>query len=511
MEILTIALFLVILSGTITLLYRKSPKAPLPPSPPADPILGHLRYIPSENPELQYTEWAKTYGDVIYLRVLNRQIIVLNTIEAAIDLLEKRGLNYSDRPDFPIFRLMGWGISVTFQRYGKSFQSQRRLFKECLHQKKVEEYGDLQTIQARHLALKLAQGKGDKDDIIRGFGVSVIVRIAFGHDMASENDPNYDDIVQRNSVTLTQCGPPGGTVVDLFPILQHFPSWFPGTFFANRAREFHSIVRRLHDYPLAQVQQQMLEGRHKPSFLSDYLERLQQEDVDGFRPDDEDVKGAASSIFAAGTDTTWATLSVFILGMVLHPECQEKAQQELDTLLLGSRLPELKDRKALPYIECIVQETYRWLSVVPLGVPHRALKDDIYKGMFIPKGATVIANEWGISRNAASYRDADSFNPSRYLPRTEGGNEESFPAFQFGFGRRVCPGRYLADNGIWIAAATILSLFNIERVKDVNGKEIIPSIGMITGLTSHPKRYECNIQIRSETARALLRELEEET
>ncbi|KAF9442288.1 cytochrome P450 [Macrolepiota fuliginosa MF-IS2] len=314
------------------------------------------------------------------------------------------------------------------------------------------------------------------------FGTSVVVRIAFGHDMDSENDPNYDDLVRGNGDALTTCGPPGGTLVDLFPVLQHFPSWFPGTFFANHARKSYSIIRRLHDYPLAQVQRQMLEGSAKPSFLSYHLERLQQEHGDGFRPDDDDVKGAASSIFAAGSDTLWSTLSVFMLAMVLYPEAQEKARKELDALLLGSRLPELGDRKALPYIECVVQETYRWLTVVPLGLPHCTLHDDIYKGMFIPKGTTMFANVWGISQDEAVYQDAGSFNPSRYRPRTEGGNEEPFPTFHFGFGR-VCPGRYLADGNFWIAVATVLSLFNIEKAKDVNGEYIIPSVGMITGLT----------------------------
>ena len=39
------------------------------------------------------------------LHVFDRKIIILNSIEAAVDLMEKRSLNYSDRPDFPIFKL----------------------------------------------------------------------------------------------------------------------------------------------------------------------------------------------------------------------------------------------------------------------------------------------------------------------------------------------------------------------------------------------------------------------
>lgn len=42
-------------------------------------------------------------GDVIHLRVLGRDIIVLNSVQAATDLFDKRGGLYSDRPDFIIY------------------------------------------------------------------------------------------------------------------------------------------------------------------------------------------------------------------------------------------------------------------------------------------------------------------------------------------------------------------------------------------------------------------------
>lgn len=198
-----------------------------------------------------------------------------------------------------------------------------------------------------------------------------------------------------------------------------------------------------------------------------------------------------------------------MLAMVLHPECQEQAHKELDAHIPRSRLPVLEDRPALPYIDCIIQETYRWLPVTPLGVPHHNREDDVYKGMFIPKGATVFANSWGMSRDERLYQDAASFNPMRYKPKSEGGRDEPFPAFPFGFGRRICPGRALADTSIWIAVSTILSLFRVEKAHDPSGKEL-PQVGMRTGLTSHPLPYDCQIQIRDSHAKALLATIEED-
>lgn len=53
--------------------------------------------------------------------------------------------------------------------------------------------------------------------------------------------------------------------------------------------------------------------------------------------------------------------------MVLHPKVQNKAQQEIDTVVGSERLPDYSDRDSLPYVDAIVNETLRWHPVVPLG------------------------------------------------------------------------------------------------------------------------------------------------
>lgn len=48
---------------------------------------------------------------------------------------------------------------------------------------------------------------------------------------------------------------------------------------------------------------------------------------------EDDIKGAASTMYAAGTDTTLSTLVIFVLCMVLNPDVQERARQELDRVV----------------------------------------------------------------------------------------------------------------------------------------------------------------------------------
>ncbi|KAJ6533878.1 hypothetical protein DFH09DRAFT_846888, partial [Mycena vulgaris] len=74
-----------------------------PPGPPRDPMIGNLRQMPSAKAPLVFHEWAKTYGDVVYLQIPGGSIIVLDSLQAAEDLLDERSAIYSDRPNFPLY------------------------------------------------------------------------------------------------------------------------------------------------------------------------------------------------------------------------------------------------------------------------------------------------------------------------------------------------------------------------------------------------------------------------
>lgn len=95
----------------------------------------------------------------------------------------------------------------------------------------------------------------------------------------------------------------------------------------------------------------------------------------------------------------------FFLAMMLHPEIQQRAQQDIDSVVGSDRLPQFSDRNALPYLDFIVAECLRWNPVGPLGVAHYVTEDDVYEGYMIPKGTTVLPNVWYVS-------------PSLFLPRS---------------------------------------------------------------------------------------------
>ena len=80
------------------------------------------------------------------------------------------------------------------------------------------------------------------------------------------------------------------------------------------------------------------------------------------------------------------------------------------------------------------------------------MKDDIYNGYFIPKGAIVHACDLAIARDPVQYPEPERYNPGRWL-------EPEYPTYreplteypklmghhQFGCGLRICPGVALTE------------------------------------------------------------------
>ena len=183
----------------------------------------------------------------------------------------------------------------------------------------------------------------------------------------------------------------------------------------------------------------------------------------------------------AGFDTTASTLMWWLLAMVAHPEVQRRAQVELDSVVGRARLPAFADAPHLPYVRAIVKEILRWRPTIERGMPHTTATDEWYEGMFIPKGATCIANTWHCNHDRAVFGDdADDFKPERHLdaegkgllPGSRETNGEGHVTY--GFGRRICVGKHLANDFLFISTARILWAATLGCVRDENDKELPP-------------------------------------
>ncbi|KAG8777124.1 hypothetical protein FRC12_000538 [Ceratobasidium sp. 428] len=167
----------------MALVRRKKRSSPLPPSPVSYPVIGHLLSVPTQDEYLAFTEIGRQLNsDVFSLSVPGTNIVVLNSLEHAINLLEKRSATYSDRPSLPmatepslyvslratryvfeafnnkwfiLLLRMNWGTFVPMERYNDRWRTHRRLMHLMLNKKSMERFASVQEFTARRLLQRL--------------------------------------------------------------------------------------------------------------------------------------------------------------------------------------------------------------------------------------------------------------------------------------------------------------------------------------------------------------------
>jgi len=475
---------------------------PLPPSPKGIPIIGNMLDLASDEVHVKCRDWSRQFGDdTISLNILGNTMVVLNSAKAVSDIFDKRGSNYSDRPDMPmIVDLMGWDWTFALMRYGPRWKEHRRVFHSHFNHSVVE-HQEIQLEISRELLTLLLKSPEKFAEHMRHYAAHIIMKRVYGHTVVDNNDP-YVRLVDEASRSTSEAAVPGAFLVDLFPSLKYVPEWMPGAGFKKKAKEWRKLSQAMINVPYNMVKEKFENGDAVPCFVSTCLEQNVASAAAGKGEilTEELIKDSAAVSYAAGADTTVSTLTTFILAMTLHPEVQKRAQAELDAVL-GDRLPTFADKDGLPFITAIMKEVLRWIPVLPLAVPHRAMSSDQYKGHFIPAGASVLGNTWAILHDETIFVEPEKFKPERFI-------KDNLPdpadSGVFGFGRRACAGKSMALDTIWIAIASTLSVFNITKAVDDNGTVITPDVKVKPGTVRHPAPFKCRIEPRSRAALALI-------
>ncbi|PCH37258.1 cytochrome P450 [Wolfiporia cocos MD-104 SS10] len=504
------ALLLVALCRGVYRRHQGTQKKHLLPGPRPLSFIGNSHQIPSTYMQRRFTEWKAEYGDVVYIRLLKNPVVILNSVQEARDLLDKKSAIYSDRPRTVLYdEIMGWDSGLVFMKYGERWKKHRRWAQNAFNDKAaLRSYLPLQQREVHTLLSGLRDTPGQFAEHIKRYFAALVIETAYGHTIASLDD-FYVRMADKAVSATAETGAPGASLIDLFPFLRYVPSWLPGAGFMRRAIKIGQLVKATNHISYENVKNEMNEGTAKPCLVSSLIRDAT---VAGILTSEheEDIKGVAGILYAAATDTSRSTLLSFFLAMVIYPDALKKAQGEIDRVVGRSRLPDFEDRDSLPYLECLVKEAYRWSCPLPLGIAHRVMEEDDYRGFYIPKGSTVIPNSSFtfnrcMTQDSTLYPEPEKFCPERFQDMTPGEAEQKDPSnFIFGFGRRICPGRHFADENIWLAIACTASLFNIQKARDIHGRKITPDAAFSSGFVSHPKRFECEIRPRSEDATKLL-------
>ncbi|KAJ3554391.1 hypothetical protein NP233_g12431 [Leucocoprinus birnbaumii] len=480
--------------------YRNKSKYPLPPGMPKWPIVGNAFQIPASQQHLFFKDLGEQLGSkIFYLKAFSQDMIVINDVKIAQDLLDKRSSLYSSRARTPMLNdLIGINYFFPFMQYGDEWRSHRRIFQQYFSPKnmKKEEERTVDFIRKGLLPNLYETPEKFLEHLLNVVG-GLITATTYGVQIHRVNDPlvEYQEHVYGAG---EKAATPGQFLVDVIPQLKYVPGWFPGAGFQNVAREIKEMTEEVMDKTYDMTLKGIDDGSTSDCFVSWSLENNSGQanyDSQALR-----TKQIAAAIYKAGSDTRLASSTTFVMAMLLHPDVQHKAQAELDSVVGHDRLPDFSDRSHLPYINAILKEVLRYNPPLPFGLPHLTSGEDVYDGYYIPKGAMVFANSYAMLQDEETFPNPRSFKPERFMNadgtlRTDILDPESVATF--GFGRRICPGAQLALSTLYLMFSSILALYDIMPEQDSAGKPIhvSPEFGGHS-IISQPIPFRCKITPR---------------
>ncbi|KAG1717490.1 cytochrome P450 [Suillus lakei] len=489
----------ILVLGVIGQRLRQNRPHSLPPGPPPKPLIGNYLDVPKAEPWKKFSQWRKLYGDLVYVNVLGNNLLILNDMESMRELLEKKSQKYSDRPSFVMAKYMGIENNLAFAPYGPDWRQGRKLIHGTINQEAVQKYHSLQEDVAARFLRDLVERPSEVMKYLHMATAHIIASITYGFSIDTPSNVYFDEFAETERIVLKSVVP-GAYLVDMIPQLWYLPSWVPFNSIRRTAERGRQRVSDIVHRPIEQVEQDMKQGASPASFVSDHLGQDRSDEAIRQR-----LPWVAWSIYEAGT------MLVFIHAMACFPEVQARMREEIHRVVGTDRLPSFIDRERLPYINAAIKEVYRWNPNSPLGAPRKLQDADVYRGYYIPKGTIVMPNVWSLSRDQDSGIDPETFSPERFLETHVKKTAIDPYSYAFGFGRSLltsapmmCPGRFLADNSVFMLVTNMVATVRISKPKDSHGVEkpfdppYIPA-----GLSSYPYPFEVDIEPVSDKAVAV--------
>ncbi|KAL1898491.1 hypothetical protein Sste5346_003394 [Sporothrix stenoceras] len=491
----------------------------MPPGPFPLPIVGNTFSLPKNKPWIYFEELSEYYkAPLITFWIGRNPTVWINDAWCAHEILEKKAQIYASRPRMVVFGELGTGQSnlVTMRVRNNEEREHWRVHRKLMHLgvgiQAVRRYRDVQNNESKVVALDFLREPTEYVKHLERYATSVVSVLAFGRRVANYNDPIITEVIalMHLAADLNVPGKSFPMLLETFPILAKFPRWAPWfRGIGNRGQKgghyfFHTLAEEA-------VEQRNNKADHeKIGQPTPFAETLRTE-AGKYSLSTEELSSLTGNLFGAGSDTSSSTLITFILACCAFPGPMKKAQEEIDRVIGSQRSPDWDDHdsQSLPYVNALVKEVLRWRSVAIIGgQPHSPTQDDYYKQWFIPAGAWVQGNVWAIHHNEREFPNPDNFEPERFIKGSK--HARPFPGdrgyMTFGWGRRVCSGQALAEQGVWITIARLLWAYNITKYRDpkTGVEEDVDIFAFTNGLNMRPEVFRCSIEPRSEEIRETL-------
>ncbi|KRZ18551.1 C-terminal-binding protein, partial [Trichinella pseudospiralis] len=446
--------------------------AKLPPGPFGLPIVGYMPWLGSKM-NLTLTKLWEQYGDVYSIRVGSRKLVVVNGQRAIRGALATDD-NFAGRPDFFTFRLVSG-----FDDFSPAYKRRKKLILKAMAMFTHRRREELEAVAAKAVGflmaeLKQAAGKpvDPKKPLYRAV-CTIMGYVCYGQHFDKDSVEVGRILETADEFARTARF---GVLCDYIP----WASWLV----RKQVAKFVDLLSRIRAYSDQLTEQHV--RTYDQEILRDvtdffYKISTTQEEHDDDGDDDDDhskecdrdmLKGLSGSLFGAGFGTIALTLQWAIMLMAKYPQWQDRVRQELDEQIGDPHQQQQQqqqhlvwsDRNKLPLTMATLCEVYRYSSISPLAILHKAIRDCQLCGYEIAKGTPVLFNLYSAHRDRTVFDRVDEFDPGRFLHQ-DGSLDHSKAdlIMPYSLGRRRCGGELVARFEIFIFFASMIKRCIIQE------------------------------------------------
>ncbi|CAA3029434.1 cytochrome P450 81D11-like [Olea europaea subsp. europaea] len=450
-----------------------NPRQKSPPSPLALPIIGHLHLIRNSLYE-SLAALSSRYGPIFSIRLGCRSFVVVSSPSAIEECFTKNDIVFANRPRCMAGDLLTYNyVTLAWSPYGHFWRILRRLtvvelFSSHSLQKsaKIREEGIQSLLRVLFKISKDGIQRVDLNYLVSTFGFNVMMRVIAGKWCVEEEEVGTEvgkQIVKEirgillSSLSLSVC--------DFFPVLRLVG-------YKGLEKNLISLHRKRDDYIKILIDEVKGNGitssdsTREKNTLIEILLSVQESEPDVYS--DDVIKSVILVLFVAGTETSAAAIEWAMSLLLDHPEALHRLRKEIDTNVGHGHLLNDSDLAKLPFLRCVVNETLRLYSPVPLLLPHCSSEDCSLGGYRIPKDTILLVNAWAMHRDPKVWDEPEQFKPERFEAIEV--EREGFKFVPFGMGRRACPGAGMGLRTVSLALGAFVQCFEWKKVESDNMK-----------------------------------------
>ncbi|XP_054597512.1 cytochrome P450 1B1 [Nothobranchius furzeri] len=464
------------------------------PGPFAWPVVGNAMQL-GQMPHITFAKLAKKYGSVYQIRLGCSDVVVLNGDRAIREALIQHSTEFAGRPKFVSFQMVSGGRSLTFTNYSKQWKAHRkvaqstlRAFSSANSQTKTA-FEQHVLAEASELVQVFLHHSTDGRYFYPAYELTVaaanlMCALCFGR-RYGHSDEEFRTMLERIDKFGETVG--AGSLVDVMPWLQSFP---------NPVRNVYETFKSLNEEFFTFVKDKV--AQHRDSFnpeatrdMSDAIIRGIEHEQDSLLTK-EFVEATVADLIGAGQDTMSTAMQWIILLLVKYPDMQAKLHRLIDDKVGRDRLPSVEDRSSLALVDAFIFETMRFISFVPLTIPHSTTSDVTVEGLYIPKDTVVFINQWSVNHDPLKWKDPHVFDPTRFLDENGAlDRDTSGNVMIFSTGKRRCIGSQVAKVQVFLFTAVLLHQCTFE------GDPSVPlTLDCSYGLALKPLQFGVRTKLR---------------